>query len=360
MLEHLRIRNLALIEDMELDFAPGLNVLTGETGAGKSFILKALGFLLGDKLSADMVRPGAKRAQVEALFILDDEELVIHRELLAETGRSRLTVNDSLRSQNSVRGLRERLLVHTSQHGQQQLLQPAFQARLMDSALEDTSLLTRRDDLLARLREVAARRDFLLDKQRTLADKRDVLEMQQQEIDRVAPEEGEEERLQEQSDAIMLGRFEGLMHRMARQNDDLQADAESVSALRHQLAHLSNMLRRPPVADDLPDRDSVEKRLYELAQLKRRLRRNMDEILALRQDILSGCLRPGHCRPEQGRGRPCRGTAPRPGRTAPPAPGHGGNLCPPPGSGAARAGLFRTGPRSPRTDTRRSVDRHRG
>ena len=59
MLEYLRIRNLALIEDMELEFSPGMNVLTGETGAGKSFILKALGFLLGDKLSADMVRAGA-------------------------------------------------------------------------------------------------------------------------------------------------------------------------------------------------------------------------------------------------------------------------------------------------------------
>lgn len=58
MLEYLRIRNLALIEDMELEFAPGMNVLTGETGAGKSFILKALGFLLGDRLAADMVRPG--------------------------------------------------------------------------------------------------------------------------------------------------------------------------------------------------------------------------------------------------------------------------------------------------------------
>ena len=66
MLEYLRIRNLALIEDMELEFSPGMNVLTGETGAGKSFILKALGFLLGDKLSADMVRAGAERAQVEA------------------------------------------------------------------------------------------------------------------------------------------------------------------------------------------------------------------------------------------------------------------------------------------------------
>nr|MCR5256989.1 AAA family ATPase [Desulfovibrio sp.] len=56
MLELLRIRNLALIEDMALDFADGMNVLTGETGAGKSFILKALGFLLGERLSPDMVR----------------------------------------------------------------------------------------------------------------------------------------------------------------------------------------------------------------------------------------------------------------------------------------------------------------
>ena len=59
MLELLRIRNLALIEDMELEFASGLNVLTGETGAGKSFILKAINFLTGDKLSPDMVRGGA-------------------------------------------------------------------------------------------------------------------------------------------------------------------------------------------------------------------------------------------------------------------------------------------------------------
>ena len=73
MLEYLHIRNLALIEDMELEFAPGMNVLTGETGAGKSFILKALGFVLGDRLSANMVRSGADKARVEALFTLDGE-----------------------------------------------------------------------------------------------------------------------------------------------------------------------------------------------------------------------------------------------------------------------------------------------
>lgn len=312
MLEHLRIRNLALIEDMELDFAQGMNVLTGETGAGKSFVLKALGFLLGDRLAADMVRPGAERAQVEALFVRDGEDCIIRRELLAESGRSRLYVNDSLRSQDSVRQLRDELLVHTSQHGQQQLLQPAFQARLMESALPEPALLRERDELLAALRDVAARREDLRRRQAGLADKRDVLEMQQQEIDRVAPEEGEEERLEavraqaraaeqardqyEEALALLhgedevglldlLGRFEKLLQHMARQNEDLQADADAVAALRQQLAHLSGVLRRPPLPDDVPDMDSVEERLYELAQLKRKLRRSMDEILDLRQEI---------------------------------------------------------------------------
>ena len=79
MLELLRIRNLALIEDMELEFASGLNVLTGETGAGKSFILKAINFLTGDKLSPDMVRSGADKAVVEALFALPGGDLVLRR-----------------------------------------------------------------------------------------------------------------------------------------------------------------------------------------------------------------------------------------------------------------------------------------
>ena len=87
MLEYLHIRDLALISDMELEFASGMNVLTGETGAGKSFILKALNFLMGERLGADMVRPGKERAQVEALFMRSGEELIVRRELIAETGR---------------------------------------------------------------------------------------------------------------------------------------------------------------------------------------------------------------------------------------------------------------------------------
>ena len=80
MLEYLRIRNLALIEDMELEFSSGMNALTGETGAGKSFILKAINFVLGEKLEAEMVRPGKEKAQVEALFSGSDGDIVLRRD----------------------------------------------------------------------------------------------------------------------------------------------------------------------------------------------------------------------------------------------------------------------------------------
>ena len=312
MLEYLRIRNLALIEDAELDFAPGMNVLTGETGAGKSFILKALGFLLGDRLGADMVRQGAEKAQVEAQFQMDGREIVIRRSLLAESGRSRLYVDDALRSQECVRSLREQLLAHASQHGQQQLLQPAFQARLMESTLKDPDLLHRRDELLEQLRSVEARRKELQAREAHLLERRDILEMQQQEIDRVAPEAGEEERLEEQRAIFraaeqtreqyelalgllhgeeepglldMLGRLERCLHQMARTDDSVSEDADAVTALRQQLSHLSGRLRRPPLPEDMPDVEQREERLYALAQLKRKLHRSLDEILELREEI---------------------------------------------------------------------------
>lgn len=312
MLEYLRIRNLALIEDMELDFSPGMNVLTGETGAGKSFILKALGFLLGERLTADMVRPGAQRAQVEALFTLKDQDLVLRRELLAETGRSRLYINDELRSQESLKKLRGRLITHTSQHGQQQLLQPAFQARLMENALPSPELLQERDGLLGRLHEISTRRKALQEKQAGLVERRDLLEMQQQEIDKVSPEEGEEDQLEElraksrslehlrenYENALellhggdnvglldLLGSFEKLIHAMSKDDPALTPEAEAVSALREQLSLLSSHLRRPPLPDEEMDMDKIEARLFALAQLKRKLRRSLPEILSLREEI---------------------------------------------------------------------------
>ena len=172
MIDLLRIKNLALIADVELEFGPGLNVLTGETGAGKTFILKALEFLTGERLSADMVRHGAQKAQVEAVFVLDGEELMLRRELSAETGRARFYVNDQLATQETARELKPRLILHTSQHGQQKLLAPAFQARLLDHFLPDASLLERRTALLRELSDVARQAQALHERLAHLEERR--------------------------------------------------------------------------------------------------------------------------------------------------------------------------------------------
>lgn len=316
MLEYLHIRNVALIEDMTLEFVPGINVLTGETGAGKSFILKALGFLLGDKFSADMVRGGADRAQVEALFSLPSEDLILRRELLADSGRSRLYINDTLRSQESLRDLRHKLISLTSQHAQQRLLQPAFQAYLLERGMQCDTLIARRQTLLTALQENADKRNALLERQSGLVEKRELLEMQQQEIDKVAPKEGEEELLEDLRNRMrsveqlhkkydltlallhgddaqqglidQLSHFEKLLYDIQCVDDRINIDVDSVTALRQQMSSLTGMLRRPPALpdmDDVTDIDQIEERLFTLAHLKRKLHRTLPEILSLRAEL---------------------------------------------------------------------------
>ncbi len=316
MLEFLKIQGLALIEHVELEFDPGMNVLTGETGAGKSFILKGINFLLGEKMTADMVRTGHEKAHVEAIFRHNGEELVLRRELMAETGRSRLYVNDALTSQDVVKELRTSLIVHTSQHGQQKLLQPPYQAQLVERALPDTTLLHARDALLVQIHKVSDERKTLQTKYESLAERRDLLEMQQQEIDKVAPEAGEEEKLEAQrADArrvstqiadyeqalsvlhgddgpglmALMGAMERVLEKMSHYDAHMEADLEAITAVRQNLPALESRLRKGPEASaqgsiDI-DTDALEARLYELSQLKRKLHRSLEGILQLREEI---------------------------------------------------------------------------
>lgn len=312
MLEYLRIRDLALIEDMELEFGPGINALTGETGAGKSFILKAISFLLGDKLSVDMVRPGRERAQVEALFAGPDGDLILRRELVAETGRSRFFLNGDLSSQETVRELRPSLVLHAGQHGQQRLLQPAYQAFLVDSFMASPALLERRDAVLKALRETAEQRRGLQSKVAALRERRELLEMQQKEIDKVAPEAGEEERLEAQRAELrgferlreqydrgltilrgedghglleFLNGLERVLETLTRDDDTLSPFLESLLGFREEAQELDRLFRRPPLPAGAGDPEELEARLYALAQLKRKLRRTLPEILSLKEEI---------------------------------------------------------------------------
>src|SRR5690242_10789730 len=109
MLTELRIRNFAIIESATLEFGPGLNVLSGETGAGKTIIMTALGLLLGGRASLELIRTGTREAMVEGIFELEGETTVpeamewldqdsprqlIIRRVIAEGARSRISIND--------------------------------------------------------------------------------------------------------------------------------------------------------------------------------------------------------------------------------------------------------------------------
>ena len=195
MIEVLRIKNLALIDDLEMECGPGLNVLTGETGAGKSFIISAVNFLTGEKMHPDLVRTGCDKAMVEALFVADGEELILRRELAADTGRSRIYLGDQLASRDALAALRPKLLLHASQHGQQRLLQPAFQAALLDGFLDDPAPFAEKNRLLRELAAIGQEFRDLESKAAALEEKRQFLEFQHAEIGRVGPKPGEEEGL---------------------------------------------------------------------------------------------------------------------------------------------------------------------
>ncbi len=314
MLELLRIRDLALIEDLEMEFAPGMNVITGETGAGKSFILKALEFLTGEKAGPDLVRPGKEKAVVEALFERGGGEVILRRELLAESGRSRLYLNDTLSSLESIQELRAELLLHTAQHAGRKLCRPAYQLEVLDVFMRRPELPREKDRLVRLLSDCAERRRSLDDKVRALEERREVLEYQQAEIKAVDPKPGEEEALEQVREAFRnrAGISEGVesalqalagddespglwdafsalektVPALARLDEEFAADAEALADVRDLLSDLEKRLRRAAArADEETDIDSVEERLFVLAQLKRKLKRSLKEILDLQTEI---------------------------------------------------------------------------
>ena len=132
MLRLLRIRNLAVIEAVEVEFEQGFNVLTGETGAGKSILVEAVGLLLGGRASADLVRTGESQATIEALFESGDQEIVVRREISSQ-GRSRSFINGALATAAALRDLSTRLVELHGQHEHQALLDPQTYLPLLDA-----------------------------------------------------------------------------------------------------------------------------------------------------------------------------------------------------------------------------------
>src|SRR3989441_637324 len=176
VLTELRVRDLAVIADVTLPLAPGLNVLTGETGAGKSMLVDALSLLLGERASAEIVRPGAQKTVIEGAFELtstaldrlrppltalgveaDDGRLVLKREISGE-GRSRAWVNGSPTTVRVLAQLGALLVDLHGQHETQSLLKPDAQRDILDAysdaAVERVAGLERLDPSIGKWREL--------------------------------------------------------------------------------------------------------------------------------------------------------------------------------------------------------------
>src|SRR3954464_1926838 len=118
MLRFLRIRSLAVIESVDVEFEPGFNALTGEAGAGKSILVEAVGLLLGARASADLVRTGEPQASIEAVFDDDGHTLRVRREVSSQ-GRSRSFIDGAPASAGALRELSARLVELHGQHEHQ-------------------------------------------------------------------------------------------------------------------------------------------------------------------------------------------------------------------------------------------------
>src|SRR5215210_8005248 len=132
MLRFLRITRLAVIDAVDVEFEPGFNVLTGETGAGKSILVEAVGLLLGGRASGDLVRTGEEVATVEAIFQTPDEEIIVRREVTAQ-GRSRAFVNGSLVSAGALKDMAGGLIELHGQHEHHTLLDPSTHLTALDT-----------------------------------------------------------------------------------------------------------------------------------------------------------------------------------------------------------------------------------
>ena len=194
MLRLLRIRNLAVIEAVEVEFEPGFNVLTGETGAGKSIIVEAVGLLLGARASADLVRTGESQATIEAIFDTDGSEILIRREV-SSSGRSRSFVNGDLATASSLRDLSSRLVEIHGQHEHQTLLDPLSHLPLLDGYAGLGGLAERVSSSWRAMRQLRDQLDRSRMDGREKSARLELLAFQLNEIEKVRPIAGEDEEL---------------------------------------------------------------------------------------------------------------------------------------------------------------------
>lgn len=329
MLVELIVENYAVVEQARIRFGEGLNVLSGETGSGKSIVVDALALLLGARAAAEMVRSGETRARVSGIFSIEasaelehlfseagiereaDEELILEREVSAN-GKSRAFVANRPVTTGFLRQLAPLLGDIHGQNEQQRLFVAQAQRKLLDEFAGTEELRRRVGLLFARWREVG---DRLTEFERTEQEKLRMLDLwtfQKKEIDAVMPQAGEDAQLQSERKILQnvtrlqesaTAAFDALydapdsatsqLKQTLKRLDELTRIDESLSEMAGSLRQAAVLLEEGAYAlrdylgkleGDPARLEDVESRLAALDRLKRKYGATIDEILVFRED----------------------------------------------------------------------------
>ena len=261
MLRELHISGLGVIDDLDLELHPGLNVLTGETGAGKTLVTVGLSLALGGRATASLVRPGAVAAKVQARFDApaasgewaEDGEVILARAVGAD-GRGSARVGGQIATASALQALGADLVEVHGQHQAQRLLSPGVQTGFLDRFAGDEHLvaLATYREAFDELRTARADLDELSSAAREREREVDLLAYQVREIGSVSPRVGESEDLE--AEEARLSHVERLLERAALAEDALTSEGgagEGVSSLAGALADAASI---DPGADDLARR----------------------------------------------------------------------------------------------------------
>ena len=331
MLQSLYLENIALIEKLGIELFPGFNVLTGETGAGKSIIIDAVNFVLGERTSRDLIRNGAARAKVEAVFNLnegdaafaaldalgieyDGNELILSRELSA-AGRNACRVNGTLVPVASLKSVSDTLVDIHGQHEHQALLDAENHISYLDAYCHAESLpiIEKIDVIVSRRSELMLKRNSGFSSEREREREMDMLRYQIEEIASANLEAGEEERLNAEKTVLLnaerirtaletahmalSGAEEGSalsaidtarrsMRDIAALNKDYEALGDKIEELYYAAEDISFVLRDTSenVESDMQRLEEIEQRLKLISDLKRKYGRTVEDVIDFGKD----------------------------------------------------------------------------
>ncbi len=254
MLKKITIKNIAIIDEIEVTFNDGLNIITGETGAGKSIIVGAMGLLLGEKARNDMIRQGCDKAVVEGVFLIpeslmtlslwddidfNDSELILRRELYRE-GRNRIFANDSPVNISTLQKVGDALVDLHGQHEHQALFKTDYHLTCLDNFGIEPSTLKDFQQTYKAYRRVKKERDELVQNQRILQEKQDFIAFQLEEIEKVNPQKDEDAQLEH--DEKILKNSERILQSANSLNQLLYEDEDSVYGKLNKATEFLNIL----------------------------------------------------------------------------------------------------------------------